>query len=285
MRLKHSLVLNTKNVLLNIFINKPAFYFSERLYIKYIIVVSMFKLKSYQVFTTKFDRFKIHQISFKKDKIFFTSGFRISRFLRGFNHAGKRVWNRYFIDDLLQGVTPRVIIDIGCNIGEFTYYAAQKFYNSVYIHSFDPDPVAGQCFKLNIINSDIKFYPFALSDKKSIDTLYLAPETADTSFHSISPMKEKILVMTETLDNLLGRIQLEKPALLKMDAEGNEPEVLLGGLEMLRQISFCSIDCGPERYGESTRRQVIEILVGQGFEIEDTLNKDIVLGRRRLKSN
>jgi len=37
------------------------------------------------------------------------------------------MWNRYKIDELLCGIEPRTIIDIGANIGEFSYYTDKKY--------------------------------------------------------------------------------------------------------------------------------------------------------------
>jgi hypothetical protein len=111
----------------NYLINKPASWMPSRVYVKYIMLISGFILKSYsKSLSDKSSTFFIYQVAYNSHKIFFQSAIRINRFIKGFEHAGKRMWNRYKIDELLCGIEPRTIIDIGANIGEFSYYAERN---------------------------------------------------------------------------------------------------------------------------------------------------------------
>jgi len=57
--------------------------------------------------------------------------------------------------------------------------------------------------------------------------------------------------------------------LLKLEAEGAEPEVLKGALKTLKSIEYVSTDCGFERgkNQDATFNEVNEILVENGFYI------------------
>jgi FkbM family methyltransferase len=271
---------NIKRVFTHIFVNKPAFFLPEKLYISYIILISFFRLRNYSSYESKLGNFKIHQIHYGNQKIAFTSGYRISRFARGFNNAGSRVWKRYLVDKVINDVIPNTIIDIGSNIGEFTNYVNDKYMGKVKIYSIDPDPVAVECFEINCTGINIKLFPIALSNQSGIYKIYLVPESADTSFHKPTLDTYEHYIETETLDNLFSDFDLETPVLLKMDAEGNEPEILRGGTKLLKKISFISIDCGPERKGFSTTQEVILLLEAEGFSIIESPNPDIVLANK-----
>ena len=261
-------------VIKNYLINKPASWMPSNTYVKYIMLISGFRLKFYsKSLSDKFSTFFIHQVTHNKQKIFFQSDVRISRFIKGFEHAGKRIWNRYKVDKLLSGIEPRTIIDVGANIGEFSYFANKKYLGKVKIFAFDPDPITKQCFENNLVGIDASFNLVALSNKSGEEDFYLKTDSADSSLHK--PNGESIKVKTKiiTLDSFFSNLELQQPVLLKMDAEGHEPEVLLGGIETLKRINWISIDAGLERYGKSTSIEVARILTEQGFRevnISDT---------------
>ena len=247
-------------------INQPAFWMPSNIYVKYIILISGFRLKSYsKSLSPKISTFYIYQVTHSKHKIFFQSAVRISRFIKGFEHAGKRMWNRYKIDELLRGIEPRTIIDIGANIGEFSYYADKKYSGRVKVFAFDPDPITKICFENNLVGINTSFNLVALSNKSGEEDLYLKTDSADSSLHKPNGASIKIKTKIVTLDSFFNNVQFQQPVLLKMDAEGHEPEVLLGGIKTLKSIDWISIDAGLERYGQSTSDEVARILVDQGF--------------------
>lgn len=62
------------------------------------------------------------------------------------------------------------------------------------------------------------------------------------------------MVRTVHLDDFLTNIGVSELDLLKVEAEGFEPEVLQGAERILHKIRFVSVDCGPERMGIPTLR-------------------------------
>ena len=268
-------------VIKNVFINKPAALFSSNIYVKYIIFLSRFRLKYYSKFASETNaNFYIHQTIYGNHRIFFQSGTRINRFMKGFEHAGKRMWNRYKVDELISNVEPKTIIDIGSNIGEFSYYANKKFLNKVKIFAFDPDPIATQCFKNNLSGVKLSFNMLALSNRLGDEDFYLKTESADSSLHKPTGESVRIKTKITSLDQFFHDQILTQPVLLKMDAEGHEPEVLLGGISTLKCIKWVTIDAGLERYGESTSRDVIRILLEQGFSVVNVSETHLVTAKR-----
>jgi len=268
-------------VLKNYLINKPASWMPSNTYVKYIMLISGFRLKSYsKSLSDKSSTFFIYQVAHNRHKIFFQSAIRINRFIKGFEHAGKRMWSRYKIDELLRGIEPRTIIDIGANIGEFSYYADKKYLGRIKIFAFDPDPITKQCFENNLGGINATFNLVALSNKLGEEDFYLKTDSADSSLHK--PIGESIKIKTKitTLDSFFSKLELQQPVLLKMDAEGHEPEVLLWGIETLKHVNWISIDAGLERFGKSTSVEVARILIEQGFREVDISDTHLVTGKK-----
>ena len=84
-----------------------------------------------------------------------------------------------------------------------------------------------------------------------------------------------ITVPTLRLDDLFDRYGLDQIKLFKLEAEGAEPEILLGATRALPNIEFISADLGPERglTQESTVIPVCNHLFKLGFELVSLYQK------------
>lgn len=272
----------------NYIINKPAFYLSENLYVKYIILISMLtsflthsKIRTYsKIAAENFPQYFIHKITVRNEQIMFQNGFRISRFIRGFNFAGERMWRRYKIDEILVSDIPEAILDVGANIGEFSHYAHQRFSGLSKIISIEPDPVVLTCLDFNLKNQKIDIEPIAVSNNSAVLKFYLKPSSADSSFHIPSYDAVEIEVQAKTLDSVIDNYCLNGPILVKMDCEGHEPEALEGLVRNRDKIKWISIDSGPERSGVATTKAVVYILNQYGFEDIITHDFNIVTAVR-----
>lgn len=133
-----------KNIITYQIINRPAFYLSENNYSKYIIILSkilsLVNLSyplSMKVEASKlYPEVNIYRISGGPTEILIQSKYRVSRFMQGFENAGRRQWNRYKIPKLINSAKIDTIIDVGANVGEVSYFAfCQKIRN---IYAIDP---------------------------------------------------------------------------------------------------------------------------------------------------
>ena len=79
------------------------------------------------------------------------------------------------------------------------------------------------------------------------------------------PKTKVVSVATKRLDTLIS----EPVKLLKIEAEGAEPEALLGCSQLLSKIEYISADLGFERgvLQESTLAPVTNYLLQNGFEL------------------
>jgi FkbM family methyltransferase len=274
----------------NYVINKPAFYLPENLYVKYIVFISTLisfithsKIRTYSKIAVKnFPQYFIHKITVRNKQIMFQNGFRISRFIRGFDFAGERMWRRYKINEILGSDIPEAILDVGANIGEFSYFASIKFSGLSKIISIEPDPVVLKCIEFNTKETEINIEPIAVSNKSAVLKFYLKPTSGDSSFHIPSGDAVKIEVAARTLDSVIEKYNLCGPILVKMDCEGHEPEALEGLMRNKDKIKWISIDSGPERSGVSTTREVISKLRQHGFENITTHGFNIVTAVKQI---
>jgi FkbM family methyltransferase len=131
------------------------------------------------------------------------------------------------------------ILDIGAQSGAFSllsqYFPTTKFY------SFEPDPISYNCLLENInINNitNIIPHPVALSSKSeegilNINNSHRGLNTLGSSLLRFSEEdNEKIKVKIETIDNLFLNNKVD---LIKIDTEGAEYDILLGGINTIEK--------------------------------------------------
>ena len=176
-----------------------------------------------------------------------------------------------------------VVIDVGSNIGEFSIGIAKTVKQ---VYAFDPDPSIIDSFNSNTKSfSNIKHFPFALSEKSGSINFYLKGDTADSSM--IENGSDNIVtVPSKRFDTVKEIINLDTIKLFKCDAEGAEPEVLRGFGDIFKKTEYISIDCGFERgiSQESTRTDVLKILENNNFKIVNdglSSNRNIIIAQNK----
>lgn len=71
-----------------------------------------------------------------------------------------------------------------------------------------------------------------------------------------------------TLSRIIKDFQIQKIKFLKLEAEGAEPEIFLGGIDDLNKIEYICVDVGPEKglSYETTLVETVNILKANNFE-------------------
>ncbi len=157
-----------------------------------------------------------------------------------------------------------VVIDCGANVGELNIALKFNRQDVNYI-AFEPDIGTFNCLKINNPEPNNIFYNKALSNKTADQEFFVDNLGGNSSLVDFGG-KESVLISTVELD----KIELpEKIKLLKIDAEGFEPEVLKGCLNTLSRIKYISVDYGHERGKEenSTITEVNNFLYNENFEL------------------
>ena len=167
------------------------------------------------------------------------------------------------------------LVDIGASNGDFIMLTKAIHPKSI-IHAFEPIPAVYETLKdrfkefndvfcynsaLGKIEGVIDFYENEYSQSSSILRMAKShinefPFTKNTVIKKISIKK---------LDELFSQNKLEKPLLLKIDVQGYESEVILGGREIILQadyiiieVSFCELYTGQALFDE-VNKQLVEL--------------------------
>ena len=187
---------------------------------------------------------------------------RVTRLLTGIEKQADDIFNLYLLDKI-EFDSGDTIIDCGANVGELHQSLKNNIDGFNYI-GFEPDPVVYKCLQKNITSKNSQLYQQALSNKSSVESLYISTEGADTSLVFLEN-KESIEVQTVPLDEF----NLSGVKLIKMDAEGFELEVLQGSKNTLKSTEYVSVDFGPEKgtEGKNTIPEVSNFLYENNFKM------------------
>ena len=148
-------------------------------------------------------------------------------------------------------IQPKTILDVGANIGQFAYAAAQ-FYPQAQIHCFEPEPDSAATLAKNTAAlKNVKIHTYALGDKSGDVKFHVNQYSLSSSILPIGHAHQKafpdaiekatITVAQETLDFASSKIPLENPILLKIDVQGYEASVLAGAINTLKYIDYVLI--------------------------------------------
>jgi len=211
--------------------------------------------------------------------IFFSVRSRFARYLfpNGVKNLLDSIKKKYELGDggVMQG---DIVLDIGANIGEFSMAIASK---AGHIYCIEPDPAVIKTLRKNMERfNNVTIIEVGLSDQSGNFDFYLSTIDADSSFFPPMTYSKKITIKAMRLDNLVSDYQILSLDFIKLEAEGWEPEVLLGAPLSLKACNQIVVDAGPERGGYATADDVSNILNKAGFTV--TNKNFIVAGFKKL---
>lgn len=168
-----------------------------------------------------------------------------------------------------------MVIDCGANVGEFSAIVTRR--HGCRVIAVEPEASEARCIQHNapgvieVVNAALWKEPGELK-------FYSKNRSADSSLFETRDYDHVTTVKAVTLDDLLARHGVQRLKLLKLEAEGAEPEILLGARESLQRIEYITADLGPERglSEESTAPPVCNLLFEAGFEIVSLYPKRLV---------
>ena len=158
---------------------------------------------------------------------------------RKLDEAGLGAYEPYAIDcflALLDRAGPGAVFDVGANVGLYGLLAAA--YGDRPVHCFEPAPDTAQAARDIAAASglDLTVAELALGEASGTATLYLSDST--DSSNSLNPdfraHSKEIVVPVETIDDYVARTG-DVPAIIKIDTETTEPQVLAGAERVLAE--------------------------------------------------
>jgi FkbM family methyltransferase len=138
-----------------------------------------------------------------------------------------------------------IIFDVGANIGEYSNFVLNVFRNKpVNLYSFEP---ATSSFEILKKNTKFKIFNIGFGDKiKTSNLFYQSDYSTQASLYQRDlreygfelNLKEKVKI--DTIDNFCTKNKINNIDFLKIDAEGNELNILKGAQNMMNSGN---IDC------------------------------------------
>jgi FkbM family methyltransferase len=140
---------------------------------------------------------------------------------------------------VIESLTSGTFLDIGANVGFFTVKAAKRLEKRGSVIAIEPHPVRFGLLRQNVaLNGldNVTCLPFAVGSENGRAAIYepdpsFGPHRLDISCAPIG--SAAIDVEMRTVDSLLQALRISELALVKIDVEGFEPEVIGGMLQLL----------------------------------------------------
>ena len=203
-----------------------------------------------------------------------------------------------FVKELIESIQKKreiIIFDVGCYKGNFfkKFYYNKRVKNLIKFYLFDPNPgISKKIFSLKKKNRKINFYNVAVGKNNSKSYYYLNQnfEASGSSlkktflndkkwnysrylflklFFQKTQGYKKFKVAKVSLDNFCKINNIKRIDILKIDTEGGEVDVLLGGLNILKRgiIKNIQIEVTENKntYDKKMKR-INNILVKRNFE-------------------
>ncbi len=177
-----------------------------------------------------------------------------------------------------QGISPRTVIDVGANVGQFAVAAAMIF-PRIELHSFEPIPECVSELRHNTrALSCINIYPFALGERSGRSRFIINSHSQSSSILALAkphleafPHEREartIDVEMNTLDAVFNEKPLASPILLKLDVQGYEANTILGGLQTLKRCDYVVLEASlrPMYQGELCFTEILSLMMRNGFE-------------------
>jgi FkbM family methyltransferase len=168
----------------------------------------------------------------------------------------------------------KTFIDVGACYGIYTLAASSMVGEAGRVIAFEPAsrafPVLSRNITLNHLGN-IHLFSLALSEERGMARLYHHPNVGCDSLGRDDSFTEEFEeIRTETLDNVLRQVPVDRVDLIKMDVQGAEEQVLRGARNLLvwaRPIIIIeSWPDGPPLFNLSPNG-AWELLHGMGYEL------------------
>ena len=174
-----------------------------------------------------------------------------------------------------------IVIDCGANYADLWINLSHRIKPKNYI-TYEPGPQEHEVIKINA--------PFgthnkvALSDRIGTTEIFMNSQNADSSLIEPETYSHIIETPVSTIDAESDRNRIKTIKLLKLEAEGNEPEVLAGAEKTIPNIEYIALDGSPERgkKKEETFSTIANMLLKQNFTL---IQVNLKLGRALFKNN
>ena len=185
---------------------------------------------------------------------------------------------------LAELITPRTVIDIGANKGQFTLFALEAWPGCT-VHAFEPQPAAATRFRAALAaHPAVTLHEVAVGPSSGEAIMHLSGRADSSSLLPIGKGQVELFpgtaaigsltVAVRRLDEMLDADAIVRPVLLKIDVQGFEVEALRGCAPLLPLMDHVYVECSyVELYtGQGLIGEVLSFLDGLGLLLEREFN-------------
>lgn len=195
----------------------------------------------------------------------------ITTYFRHDTHVGKYLekygeFSQAEISLFREAIAPgNVVIEAGANIGCHTQFFALATGRAGHVYAFEPQRLVFQALCANIATNgltNVTAYPYGLGKERASVVMPEPPIQTETNIGGISI--EHATRQAHAIPNIfsLDEFQFPQVNFIKIDVEGMELDVLIGGTETIRR-------CRPIMYIENDRQDRSEALLRYLMETLD----------------
>ncbi len=240
---------------------------SKRIIIFFENLYSIIRGEKFRFFYDK--NFNLFKISENNRTCFFSDskrGFSIYR--NGIDKREDFLFSSYCLQNIIFK-NDDIVIDCGANSGDL-FLRLNKYIDVANYIAIEPNPSDFKILSLNVPKESILINK-ALGNTNSKLSFYVSTSNGDSSLIEPVNYDDIIEVDVVRLDDLLLELKKTKIKLLKLEAEGYEPEILEGLGSSINCCEYISVDGGYERgkNSEQTFTTITNYLLSNGFEIVD----------------
>ena len=192
---------------------------------------------------------------------------------------------------MLRGLTTDLVLDVGANRGQFTLMV-RLIHPKVRIQAYEPLPDAAKLYlSIHGGRKEISLHQLALGDQAGSAELHVSGQADSSSLLPIGDLQRQFYPSTQeigtqqvkvaTLDSLPHHWQAAQRALLKLDVQGFELNVLRGSVIALKHCAYVYAECSevPLYTGQALYPEIATFLAGEGFALTLRANEQWVDGR------
>lgn len=187
-----------------------------------------------------------------------------------------RVLRKYTYPDFVEVESGDIVVDVGAFIGEFSRAAGEIGERIVAI---EPDDRNAAALRQNLKHlSESSVVQKAAWNETGKHSFQVAGDPSEGSILDVDDdgVTEVVTLETTRIDDLADEVGLERIDMLKVEAEGAEPEVLEGVGEL--DVPKIAVECAPERDGKPPVSDVTAWLKQREYSVRTQSN--IVFGRQ-----
>ena len=183
--------------------------------------------------------------------------------------------------EALRSLSPRTVIDVGANRGQFSLIARHLF-PTTQIYAFEPLESERRLYQ-SVVSGPVQMHSVALGAEKGSANFLLRPEpihllfslqAKTRSWHMASPLSSTTTVRVKKLESVIDLEALVGPTLLKLDVQGAELQVLQGAEKLLPLVDaiYCEVSFVELYERQPTAGAIVSFLDRHDFALRGVFN-------------